>query len=468
MEGPTLFRTWTSLDYESVSEKSTQLAARLKEEGIEGGDRILLESPSSVEVYIVILAALKIGAVIIPVHFNLDSHAFTDRTMVAQPEWIITDRIISSYPDVNGTISLSGLFADRRSGGEYNRTHRSAELPSFGCFTSGTTGRPKLVLHSQKTHGLAHLSSLAWNDLKPGDRHLNISSPGWAKFFWSSLLVPLTAGATVVIKPDGLEPDKIAHFCNKHSVTSLCAPVPFLIKALSGNSGEKPVSLSDITTVGEPVPDHLVTSCCKKWGIRIRTGYGQSEATAVMGELKSRPDALSILPGYSVRVKQYPGEAAGRLEYKSFAEGSFYGYVNEKGLERPTISLDGWQWSGDYADGTPGKEEFKILGRGNDVFRINGHILSPSEVEHILCHHPYIQAAAISSFLDSQGILHAQAHVVLIGGVGSSVTTDGLQEWINRQLPDDVNIDRMTVVDSLPMSINGKIQRGLLSVGYHT
>lgn len=467
LEGPTLPHEWASLSYEEVSIRSSEIANDLQQKGMLCGDKVIVEAPSSIEVYLVILAALKIGVVIIPIHFGLDSLAFEDRIVVASPEWIITDRNLSCHTTTAKILPLFKLFSETNRGRNYVRSFRSSNLPAYGCFTSGTTGRPKLVLHSQQTHGIAHLSSLAWNDIDPEGRHLNISSPGWAKFFWSSLLVPLTAGATVVIKPDDLSATDLIHFCNTHSVSSLCAPVPFLTKALS-DSSEEPSSLLDITTVGEAVPEQLKSDCQERWDLYIRTGYGQSEATGIMGELKSRLGVLSVLPGYKVRVKSYPNEAAGRLEYKSFSNGSFNGYIKENGLESPTLNAEGWQWSGDYASGTPGEKDFKILGRGDDVFRVNGHIVSPSEIEHVLCRHSKVLSAAVFPHPDCQGLLQARAHIVLSESDKHLNSASEIHSWINHQLPDDVNISQLTVVDNIPMSINGKIQRKLIAANYQT
>lgn len=126
----------------------------------------------------------------------------------------------------------------------------------------------------------------------------------------------------------------------------------------------------------------------------------------------------------------------------------------------------GWQWSGDYASGSPGSEGFRLLGRGDDVFRVNGHLIAPAEVEHLILRHPNVVEAAVVPYTDSDGILHASLYIVR--SHSASFAEAELLEWVNERLPDDVNVTMIRCVNDLPVSINGKLQRKLLSVSHQT
>lgn len=457
--GPSIFDTWTSLSYSKLSSISSRVAQNMIRRGVKKGDRVILECASCVELYAILMAILKVGAVAIPVHRGLHSRQFLDRVCVAAPSWIITDVDRRNFQASVVTMSECFDFGYRDSE-DMDYPEVLADDPAFGVFTSGTTGRPKLVLHSQRTHGVAHLSSLAWNDLSEDDIHLNVSSPGWAKFFWSSFLVPLTSGATVLIKPDSASTREILGLIRDYGVTSLCAPVPFLAEAASA---EEAVSIRSVTSVGETVPADLVDSIMRKWGVHVRSGYGQSEATAILGELDGHPGVLSVLPGYEVRVKEYDGDPAGRLEYRSFSGGSFIGYATGQDIVAPEVDSSGWQWSGDFARGIPGEPGFRILGRGDDVFRADGHLVAPAEVEQLVARHPDVSAAAVVPFSED-GVNRIAGLVVMSDGAVECL--ESIRLWVSERLPGDLQIARIDRVGSLPMSINGKVQRKLLAERY--
>ena len=462
LSGGNMSGIWCNLSYEELSDLSSKLAWYLLSSGVKPGNRIILSTPSNIEAYVYILALLKCGAVAILVHYDLHVDSLSVRLEVAQPDWLIGENEVpdSSVPFLGMADTFKRAMRYEHSGA-HAFPSISADDPAFGCFSSGTAGTPKVVLHSHRSHSVAHLSSLFWSRLQSGDRHLNISSPGWAKFFWSSLLVPFTSGATVVIKPDDLPMSDLGSFLSENGVTSMCAPVPFLQNALrfgiSGYSG-----LRDVTSVGEPLPNSLRRDIQEAWHVCVRAGFGQSEATGILGEFSDNPGVFHALPGYEVRLRKLANEAAARLEFRSFPRGSFVGYSLGRDIVPPEVTSDGWQWTGDFADGVLGTNSFRVLGRGDDVFRLNGHLVAPAEVEDIIRQHPDVLAAAVTKSFDEKGTVIAVASIVLCRDLSSFPTEQSLLDWVNVRLPSDINISSIFFVDSIPMSINGKIQRGLL------
>lgn len=462
--GADLFGDTQEISYDILSRASDGVAVRLTEAGVRPGDRLVVDFPSCCELWALLLGILKCGAVCIPIHHGLHSDSVDQRLATARPHLFLSTTAHSMRDDAVRTLIVDDSWIDWSATTEFIPTDtHSCDDPAFGCFTSGTTGQPKLALHSNRTHGLAHLASLYWNRLDAGQRHLNISSPGWAKFFWSSLLVPLTSGASVIVRPDTLEPTQVAEFAKTHNAQSLCAPVSVL-RQLDLNQ-PRPESLVDIMSVGESVGQSTRDQIQRAWSIRVREGFGQTEATAIMGELRCAPETFTVLPGYDIRLDQDPTWPADRLTFRSFDSGSFLGYMKGGILERLSTPLAGWQWTGDYASGDASTGTVRLLGRGDDVFRSNGHLVSPTDVEAVMEGHPAITSAAVIA------VDHPHKgkvpHVFVTPAGKGEAQPRALLDWLNDRLPPEVDATEVHVVDDLPRSINGKIQRNVLADRYH-
>lgn len=391
LAGPGLHRPWHEISYARLRTASDGAATRLRNLGVGPGDRVMVESPSVCELWAILLGILKCGAVCIPVHHGLHPEQFGTRLAVARPAAFIGSATEHALPPQIRHIELSSLIRWDEPAAFEPGPPRDTDLPAFGCFTSGTTGAPKLALHSHRTHGIGHLSSLYWAQLVPRRRHLNVSSPGWAKFFWSSLLVPLTAGATVVVWPTGHTAEQLYDFLELAGVESMCAPTVVLRKLPT--TALRPTRLRDLTSVGESVDDRTRARFAGDWGLRVREGFGQTEATAILGELPGRPGTLAVLPGYQVRLHNHPGAPAQQLQFRSFPAGSFLGYDRDGAVHPPRRDSENWQWTGDYADGSVTDGTVRLLGRGDEVYRSHGHLVSPFRIEAMLETHPLVAEA---------------------------------------------------------------------------
>lgn len=460
--GPGLRDKWCEISYDELSYASDGVAHRLRSLGLAAGDRVVVESENVCELWAALIGILKCGAVCIPVHFGLHAEQFNARLASARPVLFIgssRDRRLRAGLE---RVELKSLvrWGERI---EFVPGPRvGVDEPAFGCFTSGTTGSPKLALHSHRTHGIGHLSSLYWAQLAAGRRHLNVSSPGWAKFFWSSMLVPLSAGATVVAWPTGHTTADLHEFAELSGVESICAP-SVVLRNLD-TSAARPARLADLTSVGEAVDERTRSRFSRDWNIRIREGFGQTEATAILGELPCAPHKLAVLPGYRVRLQEVADAPAAQLQFRSFASGSFLGYEQRGKLVAPVTDDENWQWTGDYADGSVADGTLRLLGRGDDVYRSNGHLVSPFHVESILEGHPLVAEAAAAPVPDETAGLASHAFVVLTESVAPTVL-DALRDWVNERLEPEVGVAFLHAVDALPRSVNGKVQRQLLAAG---
>ncbi len=198
--------------FRQMSERSSQVANYLRSLGVRRGDRILLMLGNELALWEMMLAAMKLGAVVIPATTLLTADDLRDRiergrvracrrraarTRRSSPTWPATTPGSASARRAAGWTSHDG--ADAVPAAFVPDGPTQADDPLLLYFTSGTTSKPKLVLHTHQSYPVGHLSTMYWIGLQPGDIHLNISSPGWAKHAWSCFFAPWNAGACVFI-----------------------------------------------------------------------------------------------------------------------------------------------------------------------------------------------------------------------------------------------------------------------------
>ncbi len=227
----------SSLTYADLAARSAQVANYLATLGVGRGDRILLMLGNVLPLWEVMLGAMKLGAVIIPASTLLQHDDLADRLERGQVKAIVTqvgltDRF-AELPPVPVRITVDGeadgwlsLEAARGHAGEFvpaSPTHADDLLLLY--FTSGTTAKPKLVAHTHQSYPVGHLSTMYWLGLRPGDVHLNLSSPGWAKHAWSCFYAPFNAEATVLAyQYERFSARALLDQLVRCKVTTFCAP----------------------------------------------------------------------------------------------------------------------------------------------------------------------------------------------------------------------------------------------------
>ncbi len=199
------------LSYDQMSQRSNRVANFLRKQGVRRGDRIIVMLPNVVAMWEVVLAAMKLGAVIIPAATLLTPDDLKDRLTRGQGRHVVTNAAFTErFAELSGDYSrivvdepVTG-WAFYQDAYQEEKTYvpdavTKATDPMLLYFTSGTTAQPKLVLHTHQSYPVGHLATMYWVGLRPNDVHLNISSPGWAKHAWSSFFAPWNAGATIFV-----------------------------------------------------------------------------------------------------------------------------------------------------------------------------------------------------------------------------------------------------------------------------
>ncbi|MEK9522897.1 AMP-binding protein [Streptomyces venezuelae] len=482
------------LSFAELACRSDALATALREHGVARGDRVLILLGTRAELWETLLGCIKLGAVVVPGYQDLTRAEAADRITRGAVRHVVA---APGLVDLLDPLPVPGLRMAAEEGGRagwvpYPDTRgpgrprfvpdgptRAAD-PSFCYFTSGTTSLPKLVEHSHAGYGVGHLSSLYWSGLRPGDRHLNLSAPGWAKHSWSSFFVPWAAEATVLAPPDGgLPPAVLPGVLAGHGVTSFCAPpsawrslLPYL------DAGAETPRLREATAAGEPLTAETVERIEAAWGVRVRDGYGQTEATALIGRAPGAEEPLAPLghplPGYRIVLRDPDTGERGDsgevcVDLTDRPPGLMRGYAGRP--ERTAEAFaDGLYRTGDRgercADGS-----IRLLGRLDEVFKSHGHRVSPMEIEAVLRTHPDVADAAVVPCEDPDGGLAPYAVVelrprrrALITDAHGRIGAELLALAAERLAP--VFVPRaVEVVAHLPRTRSGKVRRNELRPG---
>jgi acetyl-CoA synthetase len=225
------------ISFADMSARSNQVAQYLQQCGVERGDRVLLMLPNRVELWEIMLAGIKLGAVLVPTTMLVSTADLQDRMERGRVR-----HVIAQVSEAHKFEGVKGNYTRIAVGGSIDGWHdfddcrrvlsvftpkgeTRASDPLLLYFTSGTTAQPKLVLHSHQSYPVGHLSTMYWIGLQKGDVHWNISSPGWAKHAWSCFFAPWNAGATVfVYNYERFSAKAALETVQRCGVTSLCAP----------------------------------------------------------------------------------------------------------------------------------------------------------------------------------------------------------------------------------------------------
>jgi acetyl-CoA synthetase len=466
------------LTFAELSEQSSQLAGYLRARGVARGDAILLMLPNVVPLWRTMLAAIKLGAVIIPSTTQLTADDLRDRLARGRVRHVVTDAAgAEKLGPVGG--SFTRLVAGDAPAGWTSLAEADAAPvrftpdgptrradPMLLYFTSGTTAQPKLVLHTQQSYPVGHLSTMYWIGVREGDAHQNISSPGWAKHAWSSFFAPWNAGATVVVHNQArFDAHRALAALERAGVGTLCAPPTVWRMLIQADLGARPARLHDLTSAGEPLNPEVIERVRAAWGLTIRDGYGQTETTAQIGNTPGQEVRLGSmgrpLPGYAVALldgagrEADEGEIALRLDRRP--AGLMVGYEDDP--ERTaTVTAGGYYRTGDEAT----RDEagyFHYVGRGDDVFKSSDYRISPFELESVLMEHPAVAEVAVVPSPDPVRLSVPKAFVVLAAGFtpGPEVAREILA-FARERLAPYKRVRRVELTD-LPKTISGKIRR---------
>jgi acetyl-CoA synthetase len=466
-----------TLTFAELSARSNRVANGLRTLGVKRGDRILLMLGNVVPLWEVMLAAMKLGAVVIPATTLLAANDLADRFERGQARHIVTTsaetgkfdgmdpnltRIVVGDP-VKGWHHYDDLLtasAEFTPGAETN-----AGDPLLLYFTSGTTAKPKLVLHSHRSYPVGSLSTMYALGLLPGDIHLNVSSPGWAKHAWSCFFTPWIAGAAVFIANQGrFHARTMLDTIAANKVTTLCAPPTVWRMLIQEDLRSIKHSLREVLGAGEPLNPEVIDQVRAAWGLTLRDFYGQTETTAQVGNPPGQPikpgSMGRTLPGYRTLLLDPNDQPAEEGELSLALDpppaGLMRGYQQDDGS---IAELTGAAYrTGDVAS-RDADGYLTYVGRADDVFKASDYRISPFELESVLIEHPAVAEAAVVPAPDAMRLAVPKAYVALVGSAtGDRATALSIFQHLRERLAPFKRVRRLEFYE-LPKTISGKIRR---------
>lgn len=478
-----------TLTYFELRELSNKFANVLHNIGLVKGDKIIIVLPRIPETYIAYLAALKIGLVISPgsdmlmpkdLLYRINHseakavicfHTLTKRVDEIRTETKSIKYFLSVGAEVEGWQSYDNLIKSVST--EFQPIPILSSDHAFLCYTSGTTGNPKGVIHD---HGYAYahraLSSRFWTYNRPGNVVWSTVSPAWVKWVHNAFINILGNGATGFSYFGSLNGEKYLQLIEKYQVNFLCAAATEyrIIANVDKIDHFNIPSLKNALSAGEPLNNFVIELFKKQFNIQVGDAYGQTENTSLISSLNDttfKPGSLGTAPlGNLVRVIDknghvLPFDEVGIIAVHRSVPGLFKEY--HKDPEQTKAAFCGeWYMTGDRArmdkDGY-----FWFEGRSDDIIISSGYTIGPSEVEEALLSHEMVKECAVVASPDQIRGAVVKAFVVLNSTISpSDALIKKLQEHVKANTAPYKYPREIEFMSELPKTITGKIQRAKL------
>ncbi len=475
--------------FREISDLSKRLAFHMKESGINKGDRIMIMLGNVPMMWISVVALIRIGALIVPTATSMTEDDVKYRTEKASVSGVITDDLnYRKFEKVQESIKLkicgwgkapgwSNINEDNLRDFKALETHEKtrSDDPAILYFTSGTTGYPKMALHTHSSYPIGHYSTAMWIGMDKGGIHWNISSPGWAKHAWSSIFAPWDVGAaTVAFHYEGrFDPEEHLKLVDELGISSMCASPTiwrmFIIQDLSKYSFK---TLKSAVSAGEPLNPEIIERFREKTGVTIRDGYGQTETVLMVGNFPGtqiRPGSMGKpSPFFRVRIVDDDGNSLKDNEEGNLAVETepqrpiplMVGYMNDS-EKNGEVFRKGLYFTGDRAmrdrDGY-----FWYVGRTDDVIKSSGYRIGPFEVESAIMEHgSVVESAAVASPDPVRGAVVKCFIVLKKGFEPSQKLADEISRFVAEKTGPYKHPRKIQFVDSLDSvkTISGKIRR---------
>jgi len=466
------------LSFSELSRRSNQVANFLRGRGACRDDRIIVQLPNVAAIWEIMLAALKLGAIVIPAATQLTANDLRDRLDRGRARHVITlAGLTEKFVGLPGDYTRIVVGGEEKGWTPYERAYNAATHfvpdgdtrvtdPFLLYFTSGTTALPKLVLHTHQSYPVGHLATMFWIGIRPGDIHVNISTPGWAKHAWSSFFAPWNAGATVCAHNyDRFHANRTLDVVARCGVTTMCAPPTVWRLFILEDLKTFPVKLRELTSAGEPLNPEVIERVRAAWNLTIRDGFGQTENVLLLGNFPGEPVKPGAVgkpsPGHRVVLLDTDdnlsndGEIAVECDPKPLS--LMTGYVDDE--ERTAKCFAGGYYrTGDVAH-RDADGYFTYVGRADDVFKSSDYRLSPFELESVLIEHPCVAEAAVVPSPDPIRWYVPKAFITLKPNVQpSGDLAREIFQFVRGRLSPYKRIRRIEFSE-LPKTISGKIRR---------
>ncbi len=473
--------------FSDMYQLGNQLVNYLRKQELGEGHTICSMLPLIPENWISFMATIKGGYILTPTATNLVAKDLVYRFQTLLPDIIIAhnhyaEAIDAAEKSMGKSIPLKLLVGGEKAGWHSFEdilqesphcpaAQTRADDPFLFFFTSGTTGLPKIVVHSHYTYPVGHLTTLSWLGCQRGDIHYNISSPGWAKFAWSSFFAPWNAGATILANQvDQFDPkDQLATMQNR-LVTTFCGSPTVIRMLIQEDIAAYQLQLRSCCAAGEPLNPDVIDKWKQATGLTIRDGYGQTETTALVVNLPQSP----LKPGsmgkpsflYEVGIYDEEGNKLPPLEEGVICvklnpaknDGLFLQYLEDQERTAHVFKNDLY-FTGDkaYQD----EEGFIwFVGRNDDVIKASAYRIGPFEVESVLIEHEaVVESAVVASPHPLRGYA-VKAFIMLKPGVEPSAKlAEEIFKFSEQKLAKYKVPRLMEFPEALPKTISGKIRR---------
>jgi acyl-coenzyme A synthetase/AMP-(fatty) acid ligase len=462
---------------------SCQFANVLTQLGIGKGEVVLVILPRVPAWQVVMLALLRKGAIAAPGATLLQAKDIAYRAQLSEAKAVITGpenaaKVEAARKEAPG-LETCILVGGRRSGW-ISYEEEMSKAPSEFCtdpslatdraliyFTSGTTGGPKMVVHSHAYTYAHRLTGEYWLDLHPEDLHWNLSDTGWAKAAYSTLFGPWHVGAQVFSYRGNFDAKRTLELLEKYRITTFCAPPTAFRVMVKEDLKKYRFALRHVVGAGEPLNPEVIEVWREGTGLTIYDGYGQTETIISVCNhpcLPVKPGSMGKpVPGHEVAIvdlegNPLPANEEGEIALRGSPPSLFQEYWKEPSLTAGTRRGE-WYVSGDRAycdeDGY-----YWFVGRADDVIISAGYRIGPFEVESALVEHPAVVESAVVGSPDPVRGRIVKAFVVLRDGyTGSPELVKELQEHVKKTTAPYKYPREIEFVPQLPKTISGKIRR---------
>ncbi|HSK33049.1 MAG TPA: AMP-binding protein [Propionicimonas sp.] len=473
-------QSWT---YGELARRSDQVARWLRSQGLGAGDHVIVMLNNTIELWELLLGLLKIRAVAIPTSTLLAAADLAYRVEHGEARAVVSPvNLRKRLDDLPKSVLRIGVGEGTPPGWISMADSHNAPasyLPRAGTkasdlsllyFTSGTTARPKLVAHTQVSYPVGHLSTMWWLGVRPGDVHLNISSPGWGKHAWSNFFSPFLAQATVfVFNYERFDAGTLMQVMDAHDVTTFCAPPTVWRMLIQADLTQLSKPPRELLGAGEPLNPEVISQVRKAWGATIRDGFGQTEMTCCIGnspgQLVKDGSMGRPMPGYPVVLldpvtgEPSPEEGEICLNLSQPILGLMAGYHNDPEMTAEACR-NGHYHTGDIAS-CDADGYLTYIGRADDVFKASDYKISPFELESILLEHPFVTEVAIVPSPDPLRAAVPKAFITLAMDAATRQQEAAREIFAHarERLSGYQRVRIVEFVTELPKTISGKIRR---------
>lgn len=481
--------------FAEMKKYSNMTANYFLSKGIKKGDTVMLVLKRHYQFWFSIIALHKIGAIVIPATNQLVQHDFTYRfkaadvkAIVCTGEGDVAHQVELAIEECGMNIKTIIANGERDGWDSFDKEmytfsdvfERPTDPEILSCgsepmlmfFTSGTTGYPKIAMHSHK-YALGHfITARYWHNVDPNGIHFTISDTGWGKALWGKLYGQWMSETCVFVYDfNRFDAHKILPMFKKYNITTFCAP-PTMYRFFIKEDLSK-YDLSSIkyaTVAGEALNPEVYNQFLKATGVKLMEGFGQTETTLAIGNfvgMTAKPGSMgkpSVLydidivdsDGNSVKTGE-TGEIVVRVD-ENVPCGLFMGYYRDEEKTKE-VWYDGMYHTGDTAwrdeDGY-----FWYVGRVDDVIKSSGYRIGPFEIESVIMELPYVLECGVSAAPDPVRGQVVKASIVLTKGtVGTDELKKEIQDYVKKHTAPYKYPRIVEFRDELPKTISGKIRR---------